>query len=148
MTTAGGIATFNAGTGGVEPHQQDGMTARRSNIAVIPGVPLVLEVDIRALSATITGNIGMEMEPTRRPRWGFHLFDGATLIGEVIVFWASPQCQSCPTVASDLGIKTLAFATSASTLDLVVSGFHRSSQCASVVHDLRMDVDYILIRRP
>lgn len=145
MTSAGSVASFGSGlvqSGGMN-HFRDGFTSWLHGIPVTAGKGHVLSTDITGLDAHITGSTGVE---PYRPTWTLQIFEGASPIATTTGSWGTAQCASCMGQPSDLGVKSVAFVPTGSTVDVALTATHGSSQCASEAYGVTVRLAWLNVK--
>jgi len=146
-STANGVARFDSGPveDGRICHRYDGFIARRAGVPVRRGLVHHVKIDVKGLAASLDGLVGVETTGYN-PRWSLSVRDGSTTLATLgPISWATPQCRTCTTLASDLGTKELTFTPSSNEVELVLSARHQSSQCCSEAHDVSLEIDEITV---
>ncbi len=151
-----GIMTFTSGpsVSGGSNHQTDGFAAwRTGGVPVLAGKPHTVTVTLAALDARIDGAVGTETGDAFRPRWSIQIREGfpapTILVAQKETAWGTAQCKACYTTdPADIGPHTLAFVPTGTNVDLALSATHHSSQCASEVHDVYLNVTSIRVTSP
>ena len=128
---------------GHESHRGDGMTFRRTGLAVEPGEEYLLSFSVAGLAATISGNAGGE---NYFPSLTAAILDGNTIVGSVQKSWGpGGQAKNPSPLPGDIGVYTLAFTAPGPTVDLVFSHRYGSSQCMSETHNVNVRLDWVTI---